>query len=126
LQNSNLADPFLSHNATGSGSPDALVPEDARILCSDVADFYKVGGAPMKSPVLKRSIVVAGHKTSISLEDAFWEGLKEMQTRRHAADQPSDAVARVIEPESQIALALRQDSGHDCLEQRILRCSCGC
>jgi predicted DNA-binding ribbon-helix-helix protein len=32
----------------------------------------------MKSPVVKRSIVVAGHKTSVSLEDAFWEGLKEI------------------------------------------------
>ena len=26
----------------------------------------------MKSPVVKRSIVIAGHKTSVSLEDAFW------------------------------------------------------
>jgi predicted DNA-binding ribbon-helix-helix protein len=32
----------------------------------------------MKSPVVKRSIVVAGHKTSVSLEDAFWTGLKEI------------------------------------------------
>jgi predicted DNA-binding ribbon-helix-helix protein len=32
----------------------------------------------MKSPVVKRSIVVAGHKTSVSLEDAFWEGLKDI------------------------------------------------
>jgi predicted DNA-binding ribbon-helix-helix protein len=32
----------------------------------------------MKSPVVKRSIVVAGHKTSVSLEDAFWAGLKEI------------------------------------------------
>ena len=30
----------------------------------------------MKSPVVKRSIVIAGHKTSVSLEDAFWRGLK--------------------------------------------------
>ena len=29
----------------------------------------------MKSPVVKRSIVVVGHKTSVSLEDQFWEGL---------------------------------------------------
>ena len=37
----------------------------------------------MKSPVVKRSIVLAGHKTSVSLEDAFWEGLKEIaKTRR--------------------------------------------
>jgi predicted DNA-binding ribbon-helix-helix protein len=32
----------------------------------------------MKSPIVKRSIVIAGHKTSVSLEDAFWEGLKEI------------------------------------------------
>ena len=29
----------------------------------------------MKSPVVKRSIVVAGHKTSVSLEEAFWNGM---------------------------------------------------
>jgi predicted DNA-binding ribbon-helix-helix protein len=32
----------------------------------------------MKSPVAKRSIVIAGHKTSVSLEDAFWTALKEI------------------------------------------------
>jgi len=36
----------------------------------------------MKSPVVKRSIVVAGHKTSVSLEDAFWTGLKEIAQAR--------------------------------------------
>ena len=36
----------------------------------------------MKSTVLKRSIVLAGHKTSISLEDAFWEGLKDIAKAR--------------------------------------------
>jgi predicted DNA-binding ribbon-helix-helix protein len=36
----------------------------------------------MKSPVVKRSIVVAGHKTSVSLEDAFWKGLKEIAGTR--------------------------------------------
>ena len=30
----------------------------------------------MKSPVVKRSIVIAGHKTSVSLEEAFWKCLK--------------------------------------------------
>jgi predicted DNA-binding ribbon-helix-helix protein len=30
------------------------------------------------SVVVKRSIVIAGHKTSVSLEDAFWQGLKEI------------------------------------------------
>jgi predicted DNA-binding ribbon-helix-helix protein len=37
----------------------------------------------MKSSVAKRSIVVAGHKTSVSLEDAFWKTLKEIADSRH-------------------------------------------
>ncbi len=36
----------------------------------------------MRSAVVKRSIVIAGHKTSVSLEDAFWKGLKEIATSR--------------------------------------------
>lgn len=36
----------------------------------------------MKSPVVKRSIVVAGHKTSVSLEEAFWNGMKEISGQR--------------------------------------------
>jgi predicted DNA-binding ribbon-helix-helix protein len=36
----------------------------------------------MKSPVIKRSILLAGHKTSVSLEEAFWQGLKEIATSR--------------------------------------------
>jgi predicted DNA-binding ribbon-helix-helix protein len=32
----------------------------------------------MKSLIIKRSIVIGGHKTSVSLEDAFWSGLKEI------------------------------------------------
>jgi predicted DNA-binding ribbon-helix-helix protein len=30
----------------------------------------------MKSQVIKRSVVIDGHKTSVSLEDAFWSSLK--------------------------------------------------
>lgn len=47
----------------------------------------------MKSPVVKRSIVIAGHKTSVSLEDAFWRGLKEIATERDIT--LSDLVASV-------------------------------
>ena len=36
----------------------------------------------MKSSVVKRSIVLAGHKTSVSLEDAFWRALKEISRAR--------------------------------------------
>ena len=36
------------------------------------------GEGAMKSTVVKRSVVLAGHKTSVSLEDPFWEGLKDV------------------------------------------------
>ena len=36
----------------------------------------------MKSPVVKRSVVLDGHKSSVSLEDAFWMGLKEIACTR--------------------------------------------
>jgi predicted DNA-binding ribbon-helix-helix protein len=36
----------------------------------------------MRSPVIKRSILLAGHKTSVSLEEAFWQGLKEIANSR--------------------------------------------
>jgi predicted DNA-binding ribbon-helix-helix protein len=32
----------------------------------------------MKSLVVKRSIVIGGHKTSVSLEEPFWLSLKEI------------------------------------------------
>jgi len=47
----------------------------------------------MKSPVVKRSIVIAGHKTSVSLEDAFWQGLKQIAGERELT--LSDLVATI-------------------------------
>jgi predicted DNA-binding ribbon-helix-helix protein len=40
--------------------------------------MLKSSGAIMKSTVVKRSIVIGGHKTSVSLEDPFWTGLKQI------------------------------------------------
>lgn len=34
------------------------------------------------SDIIKRSVVVAGHRTSVSLEPAFWDALKEIAQRR--------------------------------------------
>ena len=47
----------------------------------------------MKSHVAKRSIVIAGHKTSVSLEDAFWTALKEIAAEREMT--LSDLVASI-------------------------------
>jgi len=47
----------------------------------------------MKSSIIKRSIVVAGHKTSVSLEDEFWSALKRIA---HDRDNTlSDLVASI-------------------------------
>jgi predicted DNA-binding ribbon-helix-helix protein len=40
-------------------------------------------GTHMNSPIVKRSIVIGGHKTSVSLENAFWQGLKEIASGQH-------------------------------------------
>ena len=39
----------------------------------------------MKSTILKRSIVIDGHKTSVSLEDAFWNELKQIALAQQAS-----------------------------------------
>jgi predicted DNA-binding ribbon-helix-helix protein len=39
-------------------------------------------GRSVKSRISKRSIVIAGHKTSVSLEDEFWNSLKEIAGQR--------------------------------------------
>jgi predicted DNA-binding ribbon-helix-helix protein len=52
------------------------------------------GEALMKSLVVKRSIVIDGHKTSVSLEDAFWSGLKEIA---HAQQAPLSMVVGEID-----------------------------
>jgi len=40
------------------------------------------GERAMKSPVVKHSLSIDGHKTSISLEEAFWSGLKDIAHER--------------------------------------------
>lgn len=37
----------------------------------------------MKSPVQKRSVVINGHKSSVSLEEDFWTALKEIARGKH-------------------------------------------
>jgi predicted DNA-binding ribbon-helix-helix protein len=38
----------------------------------------------MRSPIVKRSIMISGHKTSVSLEDAFWSDLKNIARAQKA------------------------------------------
>ena len=40
-------------------------------------------GDQERSRIFKRSIMITGHRTSISLEDDFWQALKEIAIRRN-------------------------------------------
>jgi predicted DNA-binding ribbon-helix-helix protein len=66
-------------NQIRTGSEQATFESGKRTLESA---SHQWRGASMKSPVVKRSIVVAGHKTSVSLEEAFWNGMKEISGLR--------------------------------------------
>jgi predicted DNA-binding ribbon-helix-helix protein len=41
------------------------------------------GHSRASSTLIKRSIIIRGHKTSISLENIFWEALKAIALERH-------------------------------------------
>ena len=79
--------PHLSHSFNFFDRANALMVLYSRL------SMDRIGRQAMKSPVVKRSIVIAGHKTSVSLEDAFWEGLKEIAGGRDTT--LSDLVAAI-------------------------------
>jgi len=41
----------------------------------------------MGAGIVKRSVSVAGHRTSISLEEPFWEGLREIAAKESLSVQ---------------------------------------
>ena len=48
----------------------------------------------MNSAIIKRSVVVAGKKTSVSLEDTFWLALKEIaQQKKMSLGEMLDSIA---------------------------------
>jgi predicted DNA-binding ribbon-helix-helix protein len=59
------------------------VPRDREDVAHSRIDLSSKGReAAMKSPVVKRSVMIGSHKTSVSLEEAFWDGLKEISRER--------------------------------------------
>lgn len=55
-------------------------------------------GAPMKSPVVKRPIIIDGHKT-VSLKDTFWSDLREIAHSQQAT--PSKLVTQIDQTRQQ-------------------------
>ena len=69
IQKSPSLIPNSTNSAGGNGARDSVKEAD--------------GDGHLKSRVLKRSLVVGGHKTSVTLEDVFWNELRAMADRRH-------------------------------------------
>ena len=72
-----------------------------------------ITGAPFPdpaphAPVVKRSIAVAGHRTSISLEQPFWDALKEIATSdgRSISSLLAD-IDRTRAPEANLSSSVR-------------------
>ncbi len=63
--------------------------------------------APRKSSQLKRSIVLDGRKTSISLEDSFWTGLKEIADFQGVTPSELISAINATRKESNLASATR-------------------
>lgn len=89
----------------------------------------------MKSPIVKRSIVIGGHKTSVSLEDAFWRGLKEIARAQRVTLSKMVADIDKSRSQSNLSSAIRlfvldrlrnpvveiPPDGHDVEAERIFR-----
>lgn len=63
---------------------------------------------PAMGPPRKRSVTIEGHATSVSLEDAFWKGLRALaQAEGVTVAQAIAAIDRGRPPEVGLATAIR-------------------
>lgn len=54
----------------------------------------------MKSPIVKRSVVIHGHKTSVSLEQPFWDAFRDLAESERIS---TSALLRKVETEREHA-----------------------
>ena len=73
----------------------------------------------MKSSVVKRSIVIDGHKTSVSLEDPFWTELKKIAHTQQVT--LSDLVTKIegTREQSNLSSAIRLFVLHHFQDKRM-------
>src|SRR4051794_21891412 len=90
----------------------------------------------MKSLITKHSIVIAGHKTSVTLEAEFWKSVHEIaETRGESLSQRSPASTRIgnLPISHQLfaclsfaSIAINPISGAErllrCLRRRVMEC----
>jgi predicted DNA-binding ribbon-helix-helix protein len=60
----------------------------------------RVDKPPAGAAIVKRSIAISGHRTSVSLEEAFWRELKDLAKRR---SQSVSALVAAIDAERKSA-----------------------
>jgi predicted DNA-binding ribbon-helix-helix protein len=73
----------------------------------------------MNSAIVKRSVSLGGHKTSISLEDAFWNYLKEVADSRGVSVSVIVAEIQAQDRRTNLSSAIRLFV----LEHACLRCT---
>ena len=61
----------------------------------------------MKSQVIKRSVMIDGHKTSICLEDAFWSSLKAIAQAQGATVAQTVTTIDKTRKQSNLSSAVR-------------------
>ncbi len=61
----------------------------------------------MKSAVIKRSLDIDGHKTSVSLEDEFWDGMRAIATGRSITVSKLAAAIDLERRNSNLSSAIR-------------------
>jgi predicted DNA-binding ribbon-helix-helix protein len=62
----------------------------------------------MESQIRKRSIVIGHHKTSVSLEDKFWNSLKEIADARQQTIAGLVTAIKTAHQQDNLSSALRQ------------------
>jgi predicted DNA-binding ribbon-helix-helix protein len=86
-------DELLKHSAStlwkkkreGKGKP--VIARFTNSLQTSSKIVGSIVGRPLKSAVVKRSICLHGHRTSLSVEDDFWNGLLEIAHREKTSVQ---------------------------------------
>ena len=61
----------------------------------------------IKSSIIKRSVAVGGHRTSISLEDEFWSGLKEIAQAQGATLSQTVTEIETMRRQKNLSSAIR-------------------
>jgi predicted DNA-binding ribbon-helix-helix protein len=80
---------------------------------------------PAPAPVVKGSLAIAGHRTSVSLEDAFWRRLRRLAEERGLSVNALAAEVDAARGEANLSSAIRvylldEENAHrDCLDANL-------